>query len=202
MGVSLRTLGYGGAEAAMIALALLLHSSLLPVFVPLSEAATLAGVSLPDVATVGGQAIPLNGLGLREKYFLDIYIGGLYLTHPTRDGAAAIVADEPKRLVMHYLYSRVTRAQLIDGFEESFGQYSDVAAQRANIQAFQAAVPAEILAGEEMAFDYVPGVGTTMLVRGTPVATVPGTAFMKLVFGIYVGPHPPTADLKRGLLGG
>ena len=39
-----------------------------------AHAATLAGVTLADTATVGGQPVVLNGMGLREKYFLDIYV--------------------------------------------------------------------------------------------------------------------------------
>jgi hypothetical protein len=30
---------------------------------------------------------------------------------------------------------------------------------------------------------------------------VPGSDFAKVVFGIYVGERPPTAALKKGLLG-
>ena len=84
-----------------------------------SSAATLAGVTLPDTATVGGQSVTLNGLGLREKYFIDIYVGGLYLAQPTHDGAAAASTDEAKRMVMHFVYN-VTKSQMGDAFNEGF----------------------------------------------------------------------------------
>lgn len=168
----------------------------------LLHAATLAGVALPDAATVGGQRVELNGLGLREKLFIDIYVGGLYLAHRTTDGAAAIAADEPKRVVMHFIYSKVTREQMIETFEEGFAGLPGVAAQRANIDQMIGWVPAQVVAGDELVFEYIPGRGTSMVLNGKVLGTIAGTDFMKLVWGIYLGPHPPTEDLKRGMLKG
>src|SRR5687768_2284199 len=92
---------------------------LLTALLALADAATLAGVTLPDTATVAGRPVRLNGMGLREKYTLDIYVGGLYLTHPTTDAAAALAADEPKRVVMHFVFS-VSRDQMVASFRSAF----------------------------------------------------------------------------------
>lgn len=166
----------------------------------LAHAGSLAGVTMPDTAQLGGQSLSLNGLGLREKYFLDIYVGGLYLQHKTHDGAAAIAADEPKRIVMHFIYKEVTREQILETFTEGFGEAVN-GPEAANIAKMEGWVPASIKSGEEMGFDYVPGVGTSFLVNGRTLGTIPGTSFMKLVWGVYLGPKPPTANLKSGLLG-
>lgn len=167
----------------------------------LAQAKTLAGVTLPDTLQLGGQSLTLNGMGLREKFYIDVYVGGLYLQHPTHDGAAAIAADEPKRVLMHFIYKEVTREQILETFHEGFGSAVS-GAEAANIAKMEAWVPAAIKSGETMGFDYVPGVGTSFLVNGKTMGTIPGTAFMKLVWGIYLGPKPPTANLKAGLLGG
>ena len=42
-------------------------------------AGTLAGVTLPDTAQVAGKDLVLNGLGLRKKFVIKVYVGGLYL---------------------------------------------------------------------------------------------------------------------------
>jgi hypothetical protein len=166
----------------------------------LASAGTLAGVTLPDTASVGGQTVSLNGMGLREKYFLDIYVGGLYLAQKTHDGNAAISADTAKRVVMHFIYSKVTKEQMVEVFMEGFGDAA-TGSQKANIDKLMAAIPAEVHAGDEIAFDYVPGTGTTMLIKGKPSVTIPGSDFMKLVWGVYLGPKPPTPELKSGMLG-
>lgn len=162
-----------------------------------AHAATLAGVNLPDSASVGGQTLALNGLGLREKFYIDIYVGGLYLVHPSHDAAAIIAADEPKRIVMHFVYA-VTRAQISDSFNEGFA--GSPGATPEQVQQVLAAMPDSIATGQEVVIDYVPGKGTTFSVAGRQV-TVPGVPFMKALFGIFVGAKPPTADLKAGLLG-
>lgn len=167
-----------------------------------AHAATLAGVTLADTATVGGQPVVLNGMGLREKYFLDIYVGGLYVPTKTASAAAILAADSPRRMVMHFLYRKLSRQQMLDSFLEDFGKQPGVASQQANIDKLLAVVPAEVLSGEEIVFDYAPGVGTTMSHKGKALVTVPSADFMKMIFGIWLGPTPPTAALKEGLLGG
>ncbi|MDP2312283.1 MAG: chalcone isomerase family protein [Pseudomonadota bacterium] len=174
---------------------------LLALLLSVAHAATLAGVTLADTATVAGQPMVLNGMGLREKYFVDVYVGGLYLPSRSGDPAAILSADAPKRMVMHFVYGKVSREQMVDSFLEDFGKQPGVAAQQANIDKLLAVVPAAVLRGEEIVFEYAPGTGTTMLVKGRPAATVAGADFMRMVFGIWLGPIPPTAALKAGLLG-
>ncbi len=164
-----------------------------------AHAASLAGVTLPDTASVGGQSIPLNGLGLREKYFIDIYVGGLYLAKPTHDGTEAAATDEPKRMQMHFVYS-VSKSQMTDAFNDGFvNSPGATSAEQAQLLAM---LPDEINKGEDVILDYVPGAGTTITIAGQKKGTIPGTTFMKSLFGIYTGPKPPTEDLKKGILGG
>ncbi|HEV2719266.1 MAG TPA: chalcone isomerase family protein, partial [Thermoanaerobaculia bacterium] len=68
-------------------------------------AATLAGVNLEDRTTVNGQTLVLNGAGLRKKFFIKVYVGGLYLQAKNSNAAAVLGADTPRRMVMHFLYS-------------------------------------------------------------------------------------------------
>jgi hypothetical protein len=55
--------------------------------------------------------------------------------------------------------------------------------------------------GDEMIFTYVPGTGTTFSVNGADKVTVAGPAFGQLLFSVWLGPKPPNADLKKGILG-
>ena len=55
--------------------------------------------------------------------------------------------------------------------------------------------------GEELSITYVPGSGTTLTLRGVDKLTIPGLDFAKAFFAIWLGPLPPTDDLKDGLLG-
>ena len=67
-------------------------------------AAVLEGIELPDTIESGGHQLLLNGLGLREFLFIDIYVGGLYLPARTTDERVAIEPDVPKRLELHFVH--------------------------------------------------------------------------------------------------
>jgi hypothetical protein len=58
-----------------------------------------------------------------------------------------------------------------------------------------------VKAGDQMVFTYVPGTGTTFALNGKEKLTVPGPGYHAVLFSVWLGPKPPTADLKKGLLG-
>lgn len=162
-------------------------------------AATLAGVTLPDSVTVGSQALVLNGMGLRTKLFVKVYVGGLYVEKKSGDAAAIIQADAPKRVVLQFIYSEVTREQMVESFTEGFANNAP-SANKAQVDQFIAALET-MRKGDQLVVTYVPGTGTTMAVRGKDKLTIPGLPFAQAVFSVWLGSKPPTADLRSGLLG-
>jgi len=160
---------------------------------------SLAGVTLPDTVTVGGETLTLNGLGLREKYFIDIYVGGLYLKSKTTDGKAAIAADEPKRIIMHFIYSDVPADKMRATWDEGFA--SNGGGDKARVEELKSWM-ADMTTGDQIIFDYVPGTGTKVTVKGTEKGTIPGSEFMTALWSVYLGDSPPTGKLKKGMLGG
>ncbi|HEY4596211.1 MAG TPA: chalcone isomerase family protein, partial [Thermoanaerobaculia bacterium] len=92
-----------------------------------ANAGTLAGVTLPDKADAGGQTLVLNGLGLRTKFFIKVYVGGLYLPQKEKSAAKVLSEDVPRRMVMHFLYS-VSKDQMCDAWKEGLEQNSPKAA--------------------------------------------------------------------------
>lgn len=165
-------------------------------------AAALAGVTMPDTVPVAGKTLRLNGQGLRTKVFFKIYVAGLYLENPTHDAAQAISADEGKRVVMHFLYKNVTKKQLVEAWEEGFEQNSgpvgaELKAAIAQLDSWMG----DVAAGQEIVFTYEPGTGTTVEFAGQKKGVVPGADFMRALWKVWLGPHPPTTDLKQGMLG-
>ncbi len=165
-------------------------------------AGTLEGVTLPDTATVGGQTLVLNGMGLREKFFINVYVGGLYLPAKTTDSAKAVNDDVPKKIVMHFQYSDVPKDKVNETFDESFGNQGAMGtAQAANKEKLKGWMT-DLTTGDEIVFEYVPGTGTTVTVKGVKKGTIEGVDFMKTLWSVYVGPNPPTAALKSGMMSG
>jgi hypothetical protein len=164
-----------------------------------AQAGQLAGVTLPDTATLGGQTLVLNGMGLREKYFLDIYVGGLYLPAKTTDGAAAISQDVPKKIEMSFIYSEVPAAKTIETYHEIWALDPNYPAVKSQADTFCSWI-VDLKAGDKMTLQYVPGEGTSLLVNGAKKGTIPGVEFMRVIFSNYVGPNANKA-LRDGMLG-
>jgi len=162
--------------------------------------ATLAGVTLPDTTQVTGRTLVLNGMGLRTKFMAKVYVGGLYLEQKSADADAILGADAPRRIVMHFLRD-IDREAMVDAFEESFSaNSSNAASMRADFDKMLAAFQ-PITSGDEWAFTYVPGKGTTLTVKGADKLTIPGQPFGRALFACFLGAKPPSGGLKTGLLG-
>jgi hypothetical protein len=173
---------------------------LLALLVTPAYAGTLVGVTHPEQITVEGNALLLNGQGVRKKYFLSIYVGSLYLKSKTTDAAKAIHDDAPKRLVMHFLYA-VDKDKLVATYNEGLSKQNHPNSLKERYDKLYGML-GKVNSGEEIAFEYVPGRGTTVSVKGQNKGTIAGVDFMRSLFQIYLGDSPPTADLKKGMLGG
>jgi hypothetical protein len=173
---------------------------------PLAQAGELAGVKMPDTMEVGGKTLKLNGMGLRKKSIIKVYVGGLYVESPSKDGAALVAADAPKAMRMQFMRG-VDKDKVADGFRDGFeANTKDKAAiQKANVDKFLAALP-DMKEGDVITYEYLPGKGTT--VRSHPAGGAPrdlvmieGKDFAEVLFMVWLGPKPPSEDLKKGLLG-
>jgi hypothetical protein len=179
----------------------LLAAALLALALP-AFADTLANVTLPDTVTVAGRTLVLNGMGVRSKFFVKIYVAGLYLEKKTADPAAIIQADAAKRMVLQFVRSEVTREQMTEAFDEALKNNGpDKAPALKNEIAQFLKVLETMREKEQLVVTYLPGTGTVVSIRGADKVTIPGLPFGQLVFSMWLGPKPPNGDLKAGLLG-
>jgi len=165
-----------------------------------AQARELEGVTLPDTLTAGEKTLKLNGAGLRKKAMFKVYVGGLYLESPSKDAGTILTVDEAKAIRMHFLRD-LTRAQLVDAFQQDFeANVKDKATQRAAFDRMLTLVP-NVKEGSTLTFTYLPGKGTTLSAGNTELGVFEGKGFADAVFALWLGPKPPTEDLKKGMLG-
>ncbi len=165
------------------------------------HAATLAGVTLPDAVQAGNTKLVLNGLGVRTKFVVKVYVAGLYLPQKSSDPAAILKPEVPKRIVMHFLHD-AGKNQITDAFNDSFNDNAPEIRKtlQAAVARFMAGLE-PVKRGDEMVFTYVPGAGTSYALNGSEKLTISDPAFGALLFSVWLGPKPPNASLKKGLLG-
>ena len=165
------------------------------------HAASLAGVTLPDTAQVGSTKLVLNGLGLRTEFMVKVYVAGLYLEQKSSDPSAIIKADAPNRIVMQFLHG-ASKSQMANAFKESFTDNTPDAmnTMKADIDRLLGALE-PLNVGDQMVFTYIPGTGTTLAINGKDKLTIAGSAFNPVLLSVWLGPKPPTANVKKGMLG-
>ena len=164
-------------------------------------AATLAGVDVPDSATVANTNLVLNGVGLRVKVFFKIYVGALYLPAKSSDPATVIATPGPDRILMHMIYE-VSKSQFADAWHDDFqaNNPDSYATLHDKIEQFITYF-GDSKKDDLITIDWVPGQGTQISWNGTVRGSIPGDDFHQALMNVFFGPNPPTKSLKNGMLG-
>ena len=173
-----------------------------------AHAADVAGVKLPDRLRVSaaGPELVLNGAGLRTRFFIKVYAGGLYLEKKSPTADAVLALQGPKRVSMHLLRN-VSAKQILDALHDGVAANNspaELAKLRPQLDALDGVMNAlgPIKEGDVVTLDYVPGSGTVVTVngqaKGKPIA---GTALYDALLRVWLGDDPVQDDLKKALLG-
>ena len=182
-------------------------SSLLALFLAVGvQAAELEGVQLEERAQVDGQALELNGIALRTRYFFKVYVAGLYLPQKVSSAQTAIEGPGPKRIVL---------VMLRDASAEQFCESIDTGLDRnhteGELEKIQPQIDelfakirtiGEAKKGMRIVLDYSPSAASTLLVvdgapQGEPMR---GPEFFRALLRIWLGDRPAEEELKRLLL--
>lgn len=168
-----------------------------------AAALEVSGVDVPETYSAMGTELKLNGAGTRSKWFMDLYIGGLYVPSTINDGEAIINADEPQAITLHIISGMITSDKMKDatmeGFENATG--GDLSAIQGEVDAFLDVFSEEIVDGDVFDLVYLPGEGTRVLKNGEARSTIEGLEFKKALFGIWLSDKPAQKDLKKKMLG-
>ena len=168
-----------------------------------ATAGTRAGVTMPDQVTVAGKKLTLNGMGLREATFLnvDVYVAGLYVENASSDPAALIASSEPKMIVLRFKHS-VDHHDIVVAWDQGFKRNATVPFKQLEPQIAQLDSWMQSFAkGDTLTFTMIPGQGVAVDINGTRKGVVGDDDFARSLISIWLGPYPPSSDLKRGMLG-
>lgn len=193
----------GPAGPVVLAAALLLG---LQPGAALGQAVELAGVRFEPQVQLGGQTLLLNGAGIRYKAVFKVYAAGLYLSAKAGSPEAVLAAPGAKRIHVVLLRS-------IDANE--FGKILSAGIQNnSSREEFMAALPGihrmgdaasqhkQLVAGDTMTVEWLPGTGTTLYVKGkAEVGPYKDAAFFNAMAKIWLGKSPADHLLKDALLG-
>ena len=167
--------------------------------------AELSGVFVEDsVQTASGETLVLNGMGLREKFWVDVYVGSLYLQRKTDDVAEILSTPGPWRVQLDFVYKEVAQDKLLDGWREGFenNQSADALQRlRERIEQFYSYFDRGVKQGEQFTFEWIPDQGVAVSRNGETLGSIPGEDFRTALLEIWLGNKPADKNLKKGMLG-
>lgn len=182
---------------------LILAASVILAFQFSSAQTEISGVTPAKTIEVSSTTLNFNGAGLREKLFLDLYVGALYVNTKTSDRKAVMNNDESMAITLDIVSSLITSEKMIDAIDEGFENSTkgNVTPFAAKIALFKASFKEEIKIGDHFVIAYIKGVGTEIHKNGKKIKTIPGLDFKKVLFGIWFCDEPADEDLMEGMLG-
>lgn len=165
---------------------------------------TIEGVTLPATLQINSTELVLNGGGLREKYFLDLYVGGLYLDAKSTKANDIISADKPMAIRIEIVSKLISSDKMVDAIEDGMEKSTDGKTDGISkeIEEFKSAFSEEIVVGDIYNLVYVPGEGFTIYKNDKKMKTIKGLKFKQAAFGIWLCDDPADDDLKEGMLKG
>ena len=173
--------------------------------VPLSALALeVKGVKVDETAQVGGNALVLNGAGVRTKMVFKVYVAALYLTQKQTDANAVISDTGNKRVSMHFL-RELSSEKLLHGMNEGFEDNNNKVGMTAiepQMKAFrQMMIYAKaVKEGDVIALDLT-STGTQVSLNGKLLGLIEGVAFNQALLRVWLGGKPVDAQLKKAMLG-
>ncbi len=164
---------------------------------------SVAGVVLPDSITLGAHPLVLNGAGLRSRFFVNVYVGALYLPARSSSAAAILHTDGPVAMHMYILHSEISKEKLVDAWNDRFDANLSAAAHAvlaARIERFDGLFRT-VHKGNVIRLDYLPGTGTTVSIDNEKLGVIEGADFRQAWLRIWLGTKPADKNLQQNLLG-
>ncbi len=177
-------------------LALLLSGSTL--------AAEVGGIDLADKVSVGGQALVLNGAGVRIKAMFKVYVGSLYLPHKATT-LEEVLAQSPRRVQMNLLRN-LSADQVVDALVEGIDANTtpqERAAIKPEVDQLVSSMKAfkNVKEKDVITLDFVDA-ATKITWNGEAKGSIAGEAFNRALMKVWLGDKPVQANLKKAMLGG
>ncbi|GAB5402594.1 MAG: chalcone isomerase family protein [Aureliella sp.] len=159
---------------------------------------------LPGELNISGHVLKLNGAGKRTKTFVTVYESGLYLRAPSRDARAVLAAEDLMAIRVKITSSFVSRSSLLasleEGLKKATGGRADSIAKET--KAFVDSLKGDVKKGDVYDFVYVPTKGIYVMKNEKVQGVVPGVAFKKALFGIWLSDSPVDKNLRQAMLSG
>ena len=191
------------------ALAGLGSAAVLAAGMPLAQAQLreVEGFRFENSIRLGGSDLVLNGIGVRRRFYLPIYVAALYVPQRSSDPEVLLSQTGPRRMALRFV--REVEAELfltsLDAGMRKHYAPAQLAAWKEQWDTLSTIISRMVLArrSDHMSWDYTPEDGARLMKNAVPrVPSIASEDFYNAVLRVWLGPQPADADLKKGILAG
>lgn len=161
----------------------------------------VAGIELPGSVVMQDKQLTLNGAGVRSKFFMDLYVGSLYLPK-SADTLEQVMAEPSAMVRLNITSGLITADKMRDAINEGFDLATDgdITPIKGQIDAFMALFDEPIKEGDQFSF-LTTAKGVTSYKNGKLLSTIEGDTFRAALLKIWLGNEPAQDSLKEAMLG-
>ncbi|MBQ4822508.1 chalcone isomerase family protein [Aquimarina sp. MMG016] len=147
--------------------------------------------------------LKLNGAGLREMLWIDLYAGGLYLQNKNKDPRSILDADETMAIKLNIVSGFVTQKKMIKAVQDGFQKatFGNTKALDERINKFIKFFNEPIVKNDIFDLVYIKDVGVKAFKNDKELGVIEGRDFKYALFKIWLGDEPASQSLKKGMLG-
>ncbi|MBF02182.1 MAG: chalcone isomerase [Flavobacterium sp.] len=151
----------------------------------------------------GKTKLVLNGYGIRDKMWINLYVQALYLTEKTDDPKKILDSDETIATRLYVTSSLVTREKLIKAIEEGIEKsyQSELEPLRERMNKFMSFFESVTEKGYVEFVYSKEDVKTYVFINDKLTGEIEGLDFRKALFGIWLEDRCVDRTLKKRLLG-
>jgi hypothetical protein len=161
----------------------------------------VAGVNVAPTVSVRQKTLALNGVGIRKKLFIKVYIGSLYTERKVTTPAQLLADPGEKLLRMSFVYKRVEKEKIVEAFAEGLSNNSPNLRGSSDAKAFLSWFTSDFVAGDTVDISISPDGTVSATHNGKVLGSFRNPDVARGVLLIWFGEKPADGSLKKGMLG-
>ncbi len=153
----------------------------------IAQKTSLGGVDIPKTYSFNNKSLVLNGSAIREKFFIDIYVGSLYLQEKSSNAKQIINSESDMGFRIKVVSSLINAGRMQSGIKESFGKIAkQYPVAPAVLSKFLALFQDKIKIGDEFFIGYNNTIGLSVHKNGKPIGIIIDLTLKKALFATWL----------------
>jgi len=160
---------------------------------------SIHGIKFDGATVIDGKIIPLRNAGQLHWWGFNLYAAALYISEDART-ISDILGDTPKKLTIHY-FRTIKKEQIIEAADKILRKNPDYNMSKIKKElGLMNSWYQTVNKGDRYSLIYEPGKGTSLVFNNVKKGTIPGVAFAKAYFGIWLSSHCGDIQLRNQLI--